>query len=337
MSDEPRITVLGAGNWGTTVAQLATLAGHRSLLWTRSPEQRDEINHHHVNRKFTGDAVLSDGIEATCDLAGAVRQAKVVLIIVPSKAFREVACKVGDVARPDQVFIHGAKGLELGTHLRMSEILQQETCIRQLGVLSGPNIATELLKGKPAGTVIASKFPRVVAEGRAALSSQVLRVFAGDDVTGVEYAGAFKNVAAIAAGMADEMQLGDNAKALLVTRGIGEMARLGTALGASPATFFGMAGIGDLVVTCASPHSRNHRLGAALAQGATLEEALKSLGMVAEGVNTAKAVHEMTLERRVHLPLFEKVYEVLFEGISPAVGLRQLMSLATGRDVALSA
>ena len=327
------IAVLGAGNWGATVAQLVATAGHGVRLWTRSPEQRDELNAFHTNRRFTGEARLHPAIVATTDLAEAVTPATVVFVVVPSKGFREVARALGELARPDQVYLHGTKGLELGTHRRMSELLLEETCVRQLGVVSGPNIATELLRGLPAGTVIASKFPRVIQEGTRALASGVLRVFSNDDVTGVELAGAFKNVAAIAAGIADALEAGESAKAMLVTRAIGEMARLGAAMGAEPSTFFGMAGIGDLVVTCASPHSRNHRLGVALAEGATLEQAKARLGMVAEGVNTARTVHELARERGLELPLFEKMHEVLFEGLPPAEAVAQLMRRPPGRDV----
>ncbi len=333
MSDPSRIVVLGAGNWGTTVAQLVAAAGHEVLLWTRSEEQRQEIQSAHTNRRYTGEVEISARVEATTDLERAIAQGAVVFIVVPSNAFREVSRRLGELARPDQVYLHGTKGLELGTHRRMSEILLEETCIRQLGVLSGPNIATEILRGQPAGTVLASRYPRVQEAGRRALQSKDFRVFTGDDVAGVELAGALKNVVAIAAGVADEMRLGENTKAMLITRGISEMAKLGIALGAEPSTFFGMSGIGDLVVTCESPHSRNHKLGVALAKGAKLEEALAAIGMVAEGVNTAKAVQELSQRWPVDLPLFHKVHEVLFQGLSPAVALEQLMTLPPARDV----
>ena len=327
------VAVLGAGNWGTGVAQLAALAGNDVRLWSRSAAQCEELNTAHTNKKYTGDAALSDRIVATTDLRAAVLGASPILMIVPSKAFREVARALGDFATPDLVLLHGTKGLERETHKRMSELLAEETCIRQLGVVSGPNIATEILAGKPAGTVVASHFPRVVEEGRRALAGPGLRLFTSDDVRGVEYAGAFKNVVAIAAGMADALAVGENAKAMLVTRGIAEMARLAAFLGASPHVFFGMAGLGDLITTCASPFSRNHRLGAALVKGLSLDEAVKSLGMVAEGVNTARAAHELVHGHHVDLPLFERVYRVVHHGLAPDAALRELMRLPVGIDI----
>lgn len=329
----PPVAVLGAGNWGTTVALLVTIAGRPVKLWTREVNQRDEINREHTNRRYTGDHTLPESLVATSDLADAVLGAELILDIIPSKGFRSVARELGTLVTPDQILVHGTKGLELGTHERMSEIVLQETCLRQIGVLSGPNIANEILQSLPAGTVVASRFPRVLEVATAALSSPRMRVFQNDDVLGVELAGAFKNVVAIAAGIAHAMGLGDNAKAMLVTRGITEMAKLAVALGAQPSTFFGMAGIGDLVVTCASPYSRNGRLGAALAQGKTLKEAQESLGMVAEGVNTARTMHELAREAHLDLPLTAHVFKVLYEGLAPRDALRELMAIPPSADV----
>jgi glycerol-3-phosphate dehydrogenase (NAD(P)+) len=218
----------------------------------------------------------------------------------------------------------------------MSEILFEETCARQIGVLCGPNIAAEIALGKPAGTVIASAFPRVVSVTRAVLASSRMRIFSSGDVLGVELCGALKNVVAIAAGMADEMQLGENAKALLITRGLSEQMRLASAMGAAPMTLAGLAGIGDLMVTCQSPLSRNHRIGAALARGQSLQLALAELGMVAEGVHTARSARALALELGIQLPLFFAVDRVLHEGLSPAAALTELMSLPVGRDVPAS-
>lgn len=216
----------------------------------------------------------------------------------------------------------------------MTEILLAETCARQIGVLSGPNIAAEIAQKKPAGTVVASRFPHVVELGRRALSCPRMMVFAGDDVTGVELSAALKNVVAIAAGIATQMDIGENGKSLLVTRGLAEITRLAVAMGAAPLTLAGLAGIGDLMVTCASPLSRNHRVGAALARGETLEEILAGLGMVAEGVYAAVAARDLARAWRVEAPLLERVYRVLYEGLGCEQGLRELMTLPAGRDVA---
>jgi len=218
----------------------------------------------------------------------------------------------------------------------MSEVLFQETCIKQMGVLSGPNIAPEIAAGKPAGTVVASRFPRVIAEALNLLVSPRFRVYSGQDVTGVELAGALKNVVAIAGGIATQLQLGDNAKALLVTRGLTEMTRLGVALGARSGTFCGVAGLGDLIVTCASPMSRNHRVGAGLARGTKLTQVVRELGMVAEGVNTSQVAYEMIRERRLYAPVFEGVYKMVHQGLSPKKALDELMRLESRPDVDLT-
>lgn len=328
------ISVLGAGSWGTTLADLVASNGHHVRLWTRSAEQRDEILERHTNEQAVPGLWLPSRVSATTDLAEAVRGAALVMVVIPSQSFREVARALGDVLSPDQIVIHATKGLERETNARMTQILAEETCAKQVGVLSGPNLATEIAHHKPAGTVIASRFPHVVELGRKALSCPRMMVFAGIDVTGVELAGALKNVVAIAAGAATAMDVGENAKSLLVTRGLAEITRLGVTMGASPLTFAGLAGIGDLMVTCASPLSRNHRVGAALARGERLDDVLAKLGMVAEGVYAAIAARALSRERHVEVPLLDAVYRVVHEGLSCEDGLRELMTLPAGRDVA---
>jgi glycerol-3-phosphate dehydrogenase (NAD(P)+) len=215
----------------------------------------------------------------------------------------------------------------------MTQVLVQETCVRQVGVLSGPNIAAEVALGKPAGTVIATRFPRVASLVQRAVASAQMRVFESADVCGVELLGALKNVIAIGAGMSEQLGLGDNAKALLVTRGLSEMMRLVLVLGAEPATTAGLAGIGDLMVTCASPLSRNHRLGAALARGVCLDSALQEIGMVAEGVYAARAAYELARRHNIELPVFEHIFRVLHQGMAVRHALNALMQLPTGHDL----
>lgn len=328
------IAVLGAGNWGTTLADLIASNGHVVNLWTRHPEQRDEINAGHTNEGAVPGLRLPERVSATCDLAAAVRDATMVLIVIPSQGFRQVASALGDVIGPDQIVLHATKGLERESNARMTEVLLEETCAKQLGVLSGPNLAPEIAHGKPAGTVVASHFPHVIEHARRALSCPRMMVFAGEDVAGVELAGALKNVVAIAAGAATAMGVGENAKSLLVTRGLAEYTRLAVAMGASPLTFVGLAGIGDLMVTCASPISRNHRVGAALARGEKLPDILAKLGMVAEGVYAAVAARALSRAHHVEAPLLDAVYRVLHEGLDCEEGLRHLMTLPAGRDVA---
>lgn len=331
---KPRaVSVLGAGNWGTTIAHLIGQNGYRVHLWARAPEAVAEINAERTHARYLPGMSLSDNIRATSSLAEAVSDAELIFIVIPSQSFREVCAQIGGLVRPAQLVVHATKGLELGSYKRMAEIIADETCLRQIGVLSGPNIAREMCSGMPAGTVVASRFPRVVELARELLRSKQLRVYGNTDVVGVELGGTFKNIVAIAAGMATQMQLGENAKALLITRGLSEIARLGVALGADPMTFSGLAGIGDLMVTCASPISRNHRVGVALAKGMTLAEAVDSLGMVAEGVKAAKIAHELTAKFGIRSPLMEGVYRVLYDGLKPQQGLRELMTGAGQDDI----
>jgi len=327
------VAVLGAGNWGTVLAHLVAANGHGVRLWARDAACRDEINLRRTNARAMPGLVIAPGVTAVASLAEAVGGAELVLVAVPSTAFREVCRALGDAVRPHQLVIHGSKGLEAGTSRRMSEILHEETCARQIGVLAGPNIAAEVAAGKPAGAVIASPFPRVVELGRRALASRQLMVFAGADVLGVELCGALKNVVAIAAGIADEMRVGENAKALLVTRGLAELMQLASAMGAEPMTLAGLAGVGDLMVTCASPLSRNHRVGVALARGERLEDAVAALGMVAEGVHASSSARRLAREHGVETPLFDRIDRVLHEGLSPADALDELMRLPAGREL----
>jgi len=253
--------------------------------------------------------------------------AQLVVYVVPSQSFRELACASGEHLAPEQLVVHATKGLELGSHARMSTILREETCARQIGVLAGPNIATEIALGKVAGTTVATAFPRVFELARSVFASRRFAVLPGNDVLGVELCSAFKNVVAVAAGMASQMGVGDNAKALLVTRGMSDIARLALALGAQRATFHGLAGIGDLMVTCASESSRNHRLGGAVARGQRPGDALASLGMVAEGMFASIAARDLARARGIDVPVLERVHRVLHEGLSPERALEELMTL----------
>ena len=327
----PRVTVLGAGNWGTTIAHLIGKNGFPVHLWARDQGVCDEINRARNNSRYLEGLELSDNIQATTSLEAAVEGAEFIFIVIPSQGFRQVCAALGPLVRPAQLAVHATKGLELTSHARMSEIMLEETCLRQIGVLSGPNIAREMCQGKPAGTVVASRFPRVIEVARSYLHSRQLRVYGNRDVLGVELGGTFKNIVAIAAGMATQMELGENAKSLLITRGLSEIARLGVAMGADPMTFSGLAGLGDLMVTCASPLSRNHRVGAALARGASLQEAIDALGMVAEGVKAAKIARKLTAHYDLRSPLMDAVYRVLHEDLAPREGLRELM-VSAGQD-----
>lgn len=327
-----RVAVLGAGNWGTTLAHLAAKNGHAVTLWSRDEAQCAEINAHRTNERSAAGLTIAPGVRALTDLREALRLAELVLFVVPSQAFREVARAAGDFLVPEQLVVHGTKGLELGSHKRMSVILEEETCARQIGVLAGPNIAVEIQRGEPAGTTVTTTFPRVFELARAALASPRMMVFPGADVLGVELCSALKNVVAIAAGLAAGMGNGENAKAFLVTRGMSEIARIALALGARRETFRGLAGIGDLVVTCASAQSRNHRVGVAIARGERLDDVLAKLGMVAEGVPASVAARELAAAQHIEAPLLERVHRVLHEGLAAESALDELMALAPVRE-----
>jgi glycerol-3-phosphate dehydrogenase (NAD(P)+) len=322
-----RVAVLGAGNWGVTLAHVIAENGSSVDLYARDVDQVVEINERRTSGRAVPGLVIGAGVRATVDLRAAVEGAELVVFVVPSQGFRSLARAAGEHLAPEQLVIHATKGLELGTHARMSTILAEETCVRQVGVLAGPNIAAEIARGRPAGTTVATRFPRVFDVGRAVLASPLLVVLRGTDVLGVELCSALKNVVAVAAGMASQMGLGENAKALLATRGMSDIARLSLRLGAERATFHGLAGIGDLIVTCASEKSRNHRLGAAIARGARLNEALAELGMVAEGVYASIAAHDLARSHGVDVPVLERVYRVLHEGLAPEKALAELLRL----------
>jgi glycerol-3-phosphate dehydrogenase (NAD(P)+) len=328
-----RVTVLGAGNWGTTLAQLVARNGHAATLWSWDAKQCDEIDREHTNERFLPGVALDPAIRAVHDLGQAIDRSDLILILLPSQVLRQVCQDFGEVARPEHRVVHGIKGLEEGTHRRMSQVLMEETCIRQLGVLAGPNIAAELAHGKVAGTIIATRFPAITELVQRALASAQLRVFESTDVRGVELCGALKNVVAIAAGMVDQLGLGENAKAFMITRGLSELMRLVSAMGGEPATTMGLAGIGDLMATCASTLSRNHRLGVELARGVPLRDALASIGMVAEGVHASRSARALAQQHHVIMPLFEHIDRVLHEGLSVTDALRALMELPTGHDI----
>ncbi|MBN2498115.1 MAG: NAD(P)-dependent glycerol-3-phosphate dehydrogenase [Deltaproteobacteria bacterium] len=326
--------VVGGGSFGTALATILAGMDRRVRLWVRREEQADEINRGHTNQRYLPDFELPESLQATIDLQGSLSQCRVVLMSVPSRSFRSVARQLGDHLRGDQILVHTTKGIEKDSFSRMSEILRQETCVLKVGVLSGPNLARELMAGHPAGALIASRYDEVIAAVQALFAQSRLRVYGGRDVTGTELGGAFKNIIALAAGVADGLGFGDNTKSLLITRGLSEMARFGVARGADVFTFGGLAGIGDLMATCASPLSRNHKVGEQLAAGKPLEEILSSMAQVAEGVPTTEAVYQQCRRMGLDLPIVRAVHGMLFEGWSPQHALETLMGLDVGRELA---
>jgi glycerol-3-phosphate dehydrogenase (NAD(P)+) len=305
------VSVIGAGSWGSTVAAIA--AHHnRVMLWARRLEVAEEIDGQHTNGLYLPTFTLPKGVRATADLEEAVRQADVLVMGVPSHGFRAVLEEVVKFIRPWVPVISLSKGLEQETHLRMSEIIGELLPGHPAGVLTGPNIAREIMAGYAAATVIAMESPQVVSALQKVFNTGLFRVYTNHDVVGCELGGALKNVIAIAAGMADGVGVGDNTRAAVITRGLAELTRLGVAMGGEPQTFAGLAGMGDLIVTAISPHSRNRTVGEQLGKGRTIQEIIGEMHMVAEGVKTSKVVMELAERYGVAMPIVYEVYQVIY-------------------------
>jgi glycerol-3-phosphate dehydrogenase (NAD(P)+) len=297
-----------------------------TVLWSRRGELADEIRQRHTNTAYLPDAHLPEALEATADLAEAVTGSEVVVMGVPSHGFREILAGVEPHIAPGVPVVSLTKGVEQGTLKRMTELIGEILPNNPAGVLTGPNLAREVVAGQPAASVIALTDERLAAELQPVFSTRTFRVYTNPDVIGAEVAGALKNVMAIAAGMADGMGLGDNAKAALITRGLAELTRLGVALGGQPLTFAGLAGIGDLVATCMSRQSRNRHVGEELGRGRSIDDIVADMNMVAEGVKTSRAVVGLAAAHGVDMPIAAQVVAVLYEGQTPAAGLLSLMS-----------
>lgn len=318
-----RITVLGDGGWGTTLAILLARRGHTVVLWGAFSEYLGEIARKRENRKFLPGVPIPAAVRAEPDIYRAVSRAELIIFAVPSQHLRAILKHLKGIIPGQVVLLNVAKGLERGTLKRMSEVIREELRLPFIATLSGPNIAREIATGHPASAVIASTEAAVAKKVQQWLASDHFRTYTSQDLVGVELGGALKNPLAIAAGIADGLGLGSNAKAALVTRGVVEMARLGAALGAQEGTFWGLSGLGDLVTTCLS--GRNHWLGEQLGKGRSLKATLKSTPMVIEGVETCQAAVALARRCAVELPIIEQVNAVLFKKRPPRVALRILM------------
>ncbi len=309
--DTASYAVIGLGNWGTTVAELIARAGHDVVAWARDEAQVDELTREHRNSKYTGEFILSEKLYATTDLEQAVKGRRLILFCIPSQGARDVLGQMAPMVDGSQILVHCVKGLEQGSFKRISEIIREETMVRKLGVLCGPNIAPEILKGAPAASVVASRYEIVTEVTKDAFRFSRFMIYESTDVVGLELAGALKNILAIAAGMVSELNFGVNTFAFLLTRGLAEIQRLGMHLGAERETFQGLAGMGDVIATCSSPLSRNHQVGRRLARGEKLDEIVQSLGMVAEGVKTTKAAWDLAQVYKVEMPITEAMYRII--------------------------
>ncbi|MFC7442142.1 NAD(P)H-dependent glycerol-3-phosphate dehydrogenase [Laceyella putida] len=323
-----RVAVLGAGSWGTVLAAVLADNGHEVTLWARRDEQAKEIDQAHTNRKYLPDVTLPVTMRATSSLAEALVDKEAVLFAVPSHSMREIAREARQWMTKDMLVIHAAKGFEIDTWKRMSEVLAEELGTEHkegITVLSGPSHAEEVIRRCPTTVVVASQAEQAAERAQMLFMNSYFRVYTNPDVIGVEVGGALKNIIALAAGLVDGLEFGDNARAALITRGLAEIARLGKAMGAEPITFVGLAGVGDLVVTCTSRHSRNWRAGHMISQGKKLDEVLRSMGMVVEGVRTTKAAYMLKDRYRVEMPIAEQLYAVLFAEKEPAQAVKELM------------
>jgi glycerol-3-phosphate dehydrogenase (NAD(P)+) len=326
-----RLAVIGAGSWGTTVAALACI-NTPTVLWARRPELADQINGAHRNGTYLTEFELPVELRATASMADAVVDCALVALCVPSHGCRSVLSALARWLEPGVPIVSLAKGLEPVTLLRVTEIVADVLPGHPTGVLTGPNLAREIMAGQPAACVVAAEGPEIADELQRILSSRTLRVYTNSDVIGCEICGAAKNVMAIAAGMASGMGFGDNTRATLVTRGLAEMARLGVALGADPLTFSGLAGVGDLVATCSSRQSRNFRVGEALGSGRRITEITADMTMIAEGVMSSATLRALARRHGVDVPLTEAVASVCHDGCSASDAVATLMARVSGDE-----
>ncbi len=324
-----RLSVIGGGSWGTTVAHLAS---HQvpTLLWARRPELADEINLHHSNERYLPGYRLHHELRATSNLAEAVEQADVIVMGVPSQGFRSALEQVAVHLRAWVPVLSLTKGLEQGTQLRMTQVINEVLPGHPAAVLTGPNLAKEILAGNAAAAVVATPDPVVADYLQQIFHMNLFRVYTNPDVIGCEVAGALKNVIAIAAGMADGLEAGDNTKATVITRGLAELCRLGEAMGGQFTTFSGLAGMGDLLATCSSPQSRNRHVGEQLGRGHTIEQIIAEMNMVAEGVKTSKVVMALAEEYGVEMPIASEVFSVCHEGSTAEDAYRGLIRRQDG-------
>jgi glycerol-3-phosphate dehydrogenase (NAD(P)+) len=304
------VTVLGAGSWGTTVAALTT-ALNPTVLWARNPDVAAEVNADHTNAAYLPSVTLPRRLRATADLEEAVRGADVVIVGVPSSGFRATIQDASKWIRPWLPVVSLTKGIEPGTLLRMTQILEELLPGHPAAALTGPNLAREIMAGQAAASVIATHDMGVAAALQSVLRHKLFRVYRNHDVVGCEIGGALKNVIAIAAGIGEGLGVGDNTRAGVITRGLAELTRLGTAMGAEPQTMAGLAGMGDLVATCMSPYSRNRTVGELLGRGKPLDEILAAMRMVAEGVGTARIALSLAERYEVELPICAEIHKVV--------------------------
>ena len=323
----PKIAVIGTTSWGTTLAYILAGKKLKVSLWARTPAEAAEVLRHPENVVSTHIKFPSN-LTVTASAKEAALNADAVLFAVPSQSIRQNVKLFADLLKPSMIIINAAKGLEIGSHKRMSEVIAEEIDPKlhsHICVLSGPNLAREIIKGLPASAVVAAADATIAKQAQELLNTPTFCVYTNTDVIGVELGGALKNVIALGAGMVDGLEYGDNAKAAFITRGLTEMAALGVAMGANPLTLSGLTGLGDLIATCASTLSRNHYVGFELTQGRTLGEITRSMTGVAEGVTTTAAVWDLAQQLKLGMPITEKLYEVLYRDRDPGEVIAEIL------------
>lgn len=325
----PTFAVLGAGSWGTALAMLLADNGHRTILWAHTTSHADTLQRDRSNERYLPGIAFPVGLEISAELTQVVASADIILLVVPSHAFRETLHKLKPLLQPQHKVAWGTKGLEPDTRKLLHQLAREELGPNTpTAVISGPTFAKEVARKLPGAVTAASEDKAFALELARALHNDYFRAYTSHDMIGVEIGGAVKNVLAIAAGMADGLGFGANARAALIARGVAEILRLGVALGAQSETFMGLTGLGDLVLTCTDDQSRNRRLGLGLGQGKTQQETVQAIGQVVEGINTCREIHALALEHQVDMPIAEQVYLILHEGHTPRDAVHALMERA---------
>ena len=328
-----KAAVIGGGSFGTVVANIMADNDIQTVQCMRNAETAESINSQHENPRYLPGVKLNPSLTATTDIHASILDADIVVISVPSSSVREVMESIASALKPEQVLLTTTKGIEHERFLLMSQVIREVCPNNPIAVLSGPNLAKEIARRELAGSVVACEDADIRREIQSALSCSYFRIYASNDLYGVELGGALKNIYAIVSGFVAALGMGENTKSMIITRSLAEMSRFAVTLGANPLTFLGMAGIGDLVVTCMSPLSRNYRVGLAIGSGKTLEEAIEELGEVAEGVNTLRYVREKAIELDIYMPLVMGAYEVLFNGAEAKQVAQSLMTGEHTSDV----
>ncbi|WP_066355217.1 NAD(P)H-dependent glycerol-3-phosphate dehydrogenase [Fervidicola ferrireducens] len=324
-----KAAVIGAGSWGTAISQILADNGAEVRLWVRRQKLAERIKSTRENSEYLPGIRIPDEIIITCELEEALDGAEFVVMAVPSQAMRKIAGEAGRYIKNQSIVINAAKGIEVGTLLRMSQVIKEELpkgLEVEIAVISGPSHAEEVARRLPTAVVAAAEKKDVAEKVQDFFMNSYFRVYTNLDIVGVEMGGALKNIIAICAGIAEGLGFGDNTRAALITRGIMEIIRLGVKMGGQPSTFFGLSGVGDVIVTCNSMFSRNRRAGIDIGRGKSVKEVMTSTNMVIEGIYTTKAAYDLARKYGIEMPITEKAYEVLYEGKNPVDAVKELMS-----------